>query len=175
MSRPCPLRQRAAWASAWLLAAIAVVAAVVRLAGRASQARDRLAFQFAPPPGRLGEAAAVAAGNLRLAGAVLLAALLVGLRPGTRPALDLVIAALAALNAAAAGLGLGSYGRRLLEAVAAHAALEFAAFALAGGAYLAARRGPLDARRLAAAAAACTCLLGAAALVETYVQLGGHS
>ena len=60
------------------------------------------------------------------------------------------------------------------EAVAAHAPLELAAFAVAGGAYLSARRRPLDGRQLIAAAAASSLLLAAAAVVETYVQIGGR-
>ena len=166
------LRRQVVWAAVWLLAAIMAVDVVVWLAGLADGARDWLAFEFAHPPARPSDAFAVAGGNLRLAAAVLLAALLVQLRPSTRPALDLIAAALVALNAGLAGVALAAYGRRLLEAVAAHAALELAAFAIAGGTYLTARRGALEAPRLAAAAAGCTVLLGAAAAMETYIRIG---
>ena len=165
------LAARSASTAAGLLAAIAAVAVTVRLAGASSVARGWLAFEFSRPPATPTVALAVAAGNLRLAVAVLLAALLVGLRPAIRPALDVVIGALAALNATVVGVALAAYGARLLG-VAAHAPLELAAFAVAGGAYLSARRRPLDGRQLMAAAAASSLLLAAAAVLETYVQIG---
>jgi hypothetical protein len=169
------LAARSASSAAGLVAAIAAVAVAVRLAGATSAARSSLAFEFSRPPATLGEALAVAASNLRLAGAVLLAALLAGLRPAIRPALDVVVGALAGLNATTAGIALAAYGSRLLKAVAAHAPLELAAFAVAGGAYLSARRGPLDGRQLVSAAAACAGLLAGAAVLETYVQIGAAS
>ena len=169
------LAARSASTAAGLLAAVAAVAVAVRLAGASSTARSSLAFEFSRPPATLGDALAVAAGNLRLAGAVLLAALLAGLRPAIRPALDVVAGGLAGLNATTAGVALAAYGTRLLEAIAAHAPLELAAFAIAGGAYLSARRRPLDGRQLVAAAAACAGLLAAAAMLETYVQIGAGS
>jgi hypothetical protein len=166
------LADRSALTAATLFAAIAAVAVTVRLAGATSAARSALEFEFSRPPARPGEALAVAAGNLRLVGGVLLAALLVGLRPAIRPTLDLVVGALAGLNATTAGIALAAYGTRLLQAVAAHAPLELAAFAIAGGAYLSARRPPRDSGQLIAAAAASSLLLGAAAVLETYVQIG---
>jgi hypothetical protein len=166
---------RSALTAAGLVAAIAAVAMTLRLAGATSTVRRSLAFEFSRPPATPGEALAVAGGNLRLVGAVLLAALLVGLRPEIRPALDLVVGALAGLNAATAGVALAAYGTRLLKAVAAHASLELAAFAVAGGAYLSARRHPLDGGQLIAAAAASGLLLAAAAVLETYVQIGARA
>jgi hypothetical protein len=163
---------RSALTAAGLVAAIAAVAMTVRLAGATSTVRSSLAFEFSRPPASPGEALAVAAGNVRLVGAVLLAALVVGLRPEIRPALDLVVGALAGLNATIAGVALAAYGTRLLKAVVTHAPLEFAAFAVAGGAYLSARRDPLDGGQLIAAAAASSLLLGAAAVLETYAQIG---
>jgi hypothetical protein len=163
---------RSALTAASLLAAIAAVAVTVRLAGATPAARSALAFEFSRPPARPGEALAVAAGNGRLVGAVVLAALLVGLRPAIRPTLDLVIGALAGLNATTAGIALAAYGTRLLKAVATHAPLELAGFAVAGGAYLSARRHPLDGGQLIAAAAASSLLVAAAAVLETYVQIG---
>jgi hypothetical protein len=175
MSAASRLHRQATWAALGLLATTATVAAAVRLAGLAAAAREWLVFEFTPPAASAGAALAVAAGNLRLAAAVLLAALLVRQRPATRPVLDVVVAGLAALNACAAGVALAAYGVRLLEAVAAHGALELTGFAIAGGAYLAARRGALDPPRLAAAAAVSTGLLAAAAVVETYVPIGAEA
>ena len=169
------LAARSASTAAGLVAAIAAVAGAVQLAEASAAARRALAFEFSPPPATPGDALAVAAGNLRLAGAVLIAALLAGLQPPIRPPLDLVVGALATLNATTAGVALAAYGTRLLKAVAAHAPLELAAFAVAGGAYLNARRRPLAGRQLMAAAAACAGLLASAAVLETYVQIGAGS
>jgi hypothetical protein len=166
------LAARSASTAAGLLAAIAAVAVAVRLTGGTSAARSSLAFEFSRPPATPGDALAVAAGNLRLAGAVLLAAVLARVRPPIRPALDVVVGALAALNAITAGVALAAYGTGLLKATAAHAPLELAAFAVAGGAYLSARRRPLDGRQLTVATATSSMLLTAAALLETYVQIG---
>ena len=166
------LAARSASTAAALLTTIAVVAVTVRLAGATSAARCALAFEFSRPPATPEEALAVVGGNLRLAGAVLLAAVLVALRPEIRPALDMVIGALAGLNVTTAGIALAAYGTRLLQVVAAHAPLELAAFAVAGGAYLSARRHALDGGQLIAAAAASSLLLAAAAVLETYVQIG---
>ena len=166
------LAARSAATAAGLLAAIAAVAVAVRLAGATSAARSSLGFEFSRPPATLGEALAIAAANLRLAGAVLLGALLAGLLPALRPALDVLVGGLAGLNAAAVGVALAAYGTRLLEAVAAHAPVELAAFAVAGGAYLSARRQPLDGRHLVAAVSACVGLLVGAAVLETYVRVG---
>ena len=167
----CALASRSAATAAGVVAGIAAVAVAVRLAGASSAARSALAFEFSRRPATPEEALAVAAGNLRLASAILLAAVLVGLRPEIRPALDVVIGALAGLNATTAGFALAAYGTRLLRVVAAHASLELAAFAVAGGAYLSARRRGLDGHQLMIAAAASSLLLAAAALVETYVQI----
>jgi hypothetical protein len=173
VSRPSSLRSRIALVAAALLAAIAAAAVAVRALGLAASARDWLGFDFVPPRASAGEALAVGAGNLRLAAAVLLGALLVRARPATRPALDVVAGVLGLLNAGVTGVALGAWGGPLLEAVVVHGALEFTAFAIAGGAYLAARASELEVRRLAGATAACAGLLAAAAAVETYVPLGG--
>jgi hypothetical protein len=169
------LAARSALTAAGLVALVGVVAAAVRLLGASSAARGALAFGFSASSATPGEAFAVALGNLRLAGAVLLAALFAGLRPAVRPALDIVVGALAGLNATTAGVALAAYGTRLLEAVAVHATLELAAFAIVGAAYHSARRGPLDGRQLMAVAAASTVLLAAAAVLETFVQIGASS
>jgi hypothetical protein len=173
MRRAWGLRQRCVWAAAALLGVIATVAAAVRLGGLAPAARELLGFKFAPPAASIAEAAATAAGNLRLAAAVLLAALVVRLRPGSRRPLDVVVAALAALNAGAVGLAVGAYGTRALAALAGHGPLELAAFALAGGAYLAGRVGELSTGAFATTAGIAAALIALAAVVETYAAIGG--
>jgi hypothetical protein len=164
---------RSALTAASLVAAIAAVAVTVRLAGATSSARSALALEFSRPPASPVAALALAVDNLRLACAVLLAALLAAVRPGIRPVLDVLMAALAALNATATGVAVGAYGTRLVAVVAAHAPLELAAFGVAGGAYLSGRRCRLDGRQLIVAATVSSLLLGAAAVLETYVQIGG--
>jgi hypothetical protein len=154
------------------LGLIVALALLVRAVGAAPPVRALLGFRFDAPPREPGEALALAATNLRLAAAALLAAALVQTRPDLRMVLDATLGGLLAFNIAGAASALGAYGTRLLIDVGAHAALELLAFSLAGGVYFAARRRELDGRRLAGAAACCAWLLAGAALVETYLQLG---
>lgn len=157
------------------LAACAVCAAVamsVAVAGQRDAARAQLGFAFPSAPRQLGEAAAIGAHNARYGAAVLLASLAVGWTPALRPLLDAALAALLGFNAGAIGLALGAYGTRLLEAIVLHGTLELAAFALAGGAYLRARRGALRTRALLGSGAASLVLLTGAALVEAWVAPG---
>ena len=151
---------------------IVALSLVVRAVGAAPPVRELLGFSFDAPPREPGEALALAATNLRLAAAALLAAALVRTRPDLRMFLDATLGGLLAFNIAGAASALGAYGTRLLIDVGVHAALELMAFSLAGGVYFAARRRELDGRRLAGAAACCAWLLADAALVETYLQLG---
>jgi hypothetical protein len=152
---------------------IVALALVVRAVGAAPPVRELLGFRFDAPPREPEEALALAATNLRLAAAALLAAALVQSRPDLRMLLDATLGGLLAFNIAGAASALGAYGTRLLIDVGVHAALELMAFSLAGGVYFAARRRELDGCRLAGAAACCAWLLAGAALVETYLQLGG--
>lgn len=154
------------------LALTAAGAALVRAFGADAAARELLGFRFDPPARQPGEALRVAATNLRLVAAALVAAWAVTSRPRLRLPLDITLALLLALNVGAVGLAVGAYGTPALQAVALHGPPELAAFALAGGAYLAARRGTLRLGSLAAAATASTGLLAAAAVIETYVRIG---
>ncbi len=148
------------------------VALCVTLAGERETARAQLGFGFPSAPRQLGEAAAIGVHNARYGAAVLLASLAVGWTPALRPLLDAALAALLGFNAGAIGLSLGAYGTRLLEAIVLHGTLELAAFALAGGAYLRARRGALGPCALLGAGAASLVLLATAALVEAWVAPG---
>jgi hypothetical protein len=84
---------------------------------------------------------------------------------------DGLLIALATLNAAEVGAALAGYGWRTVVALAPHALVELAGYAVAGAAYLAGRRAPLTALAAARCAAVCAGLLLAAAVLETYVQL----
>ena len=100
-----------------------------------------------------GEALRIALQNGRIATATLLCALAVRRLPErARAIVDVILAAVLVLNAAALGLALGAYGERLVVATAAHAPIELAALSLAGGAYVSARRQPVSPRALAAVA-----------------------
>jgi hypothetical protein len=154
------------------LALTAAAAVLVRALGADPAARELLGFRFDPPARQPGEVLRVAATNLRFVAAALVSAWAVTRRPRLRLPFDITLTLLLALNVGALGLAVGAYGTRALQAVALHGPLELAAFALAGGAYLVARRGALRLGPLAATAAACAALLAAAALVETYVPIG---
>jgi hypothetical protein len=131
-----------------------------------------LGFGFESPSRDAGDAIGVTATNLRLVAAPLVAAWGVRICPRLRPPLDITLAAVLALNVIAAGVALGAYGPRLLGAVAVHAPLELAGFALAGGAYLAARTGQPAASHPAVTAGGAAVLVAAGAALETYVQIG---
>lgn len=151
---------------------IGAVALGVRALEADAAARQLLAFGFAAPSRQPGRAVEIAAGNLRLAGTALLAAWVVQQRPAFRSVLDAALGGLAALNLALIGLALGAYGTHLLISVAAHGPLELGGFAGAGSAYLAARNRALTRRRLVVAGGISVALVSAAAVTETYVQLG---
>jgi hypothetical protein len=158
--------------AALALAALTVCALVVAAVGAAPRVRSELDFGFVAPPRRPGAALDIAATNLRLGGAALVAAWVVQLHPKLRPLPDAALGLVAILNLAVVGFALAAYGPPLLESVAPHGLLELAAFAVCGSAYLAARRRDLTSRQLAAAAALATALLALAALTETYLRLG---
>jgi hypothetical protein len=168
------LPRHAAAVVAAALALTGAVALLTRALGTGG-ARELLGLPFAPPAREPGEALQAAATNGRYVATPLVAAWAVTSTPCPRFPFDVTLALVFVLNVGAVGVALGAYGTRALHAIAAHWPLELAAFALAGGAYLAARRGGLRLGSLAAAAAACAVLLSAAAVVETYVRIGGDS
>jgi len=146
----------------------------VTVAGQRDTARGQLRFGFPPATRQLDDAGAIALYNTRYAAAILIAALAVVWTPGLRPILDTALIALLGFNAAAIGFALAAYGTRLIHAIALHATLELAAFALAGAAYLRARRHQLAPRQLLVATAASLALIAAGALVETWVAPGAR-
>jgi hypothetical protein len=139
----------------------------------ASSVRSQLDLQLNEPPGEPGAALEVLGTNARLASAVLAGALAAQRFPSARTALDLTLGTLAILNVAVLAAALGAYGAALVGRVAIHTALEIAAFAIAGGSYLAARNQHLTASVLLLATALASALLLTAALAETHLELGG--
>jgi hypothetical protein len=169
---------RVAAAAAWcFLAAAGIVAfATVGVAatGASDNARRALGFGFGGVDHSPAEAARIALHNLKYAAGVLLfAALVPRLEPRMRTFVDALLAALLICNAGAVGVATGAYGGRVIPAIAPHLLPEFAGLALAGGAYMQARKQAISPQELAVSAAACTALLGIAATLETYVSTAG--
>jgi hypothetical protein len=162
--------------AASILAVVTGAAVTVILTGLPHEVRRALGFGFGGLPRSPRQALQIALDNGRLAAGTLICALVVPhLPPSTRRVLDLSLALLLALNAAAIGVAFAGYGRRVLAAVALHLPLELAALSLAGGTYLSTRRHPIGLATLSRVAVLCLLLLMAAATVETYVSpLGGR-
>jgi hypothetical protein len=172
LSAACSLPRHAARVAVCALALTEVAAMFVRASGVDADARELFGFRFDPPARQPADALRVAATNLRFVAAALVAAWAVTSRPRLRLPFDITLALVLALNVGAVGLALGAYRTPALHAVAAHGPFELAAFALAGGAYLAAREGQLPSHKLIQAAVLAVALAALGAVVETYVQIG---
>jgi hypothetical protein len=146
-------------------------AAAVFATGRSEDARSLLGLDFGGVNRSLGDAITIAAHNTALAGGVLACATALP-RLSRRLVVDVLLATILTLNAAAIGLAIGAYGARAITALAPHAPFELAAFSLAGGAYMQARKQAITARLLTLIATTCAVLLAAAGFLETYVRLG---
>jgi hypothetical protein len=164
-------------AAALLIVAVSVevtTALLVVVTGESAAARGALGFGFAGVDRSLAEASSIGLHNAKFAGATLLCgAVAPRLAVAIRVPIDLLLALLLVVNAAAVGVAFGAYGWRAIAATAPHLPLEFGGLSLAGGAYLHARTHPLSPRAIAAVASGCAVLLAAAAVLETYVSLGG--
>ncbi len=147
-------------------------AAAVLATGRSEDARSLLGFDFGGVNRSLGDAITIGAHNTALAGGVLACATALPRLP-RRLAVDVLLATILTLNAAAIGFAIGAYRANAIAALAPHAPLELAAFSLAGGAYMQARKQAITARSLTLIGATCAVLLAAGAFLETYVRLGG--
>lgn len=148
---------------------VVVTALAVTVSGLGEETRAAVGFGFAGVDRSPAEAAGIALHNAKIAGGVLLcAAITPRLTRCSRGLLDLVIAIVLALNAAAVGIAIGAYGSRALRALAPHAPLELAGLSLAGGAYTHARKQPLTLVALAIVECASGLLLVVAATLETY-------
>ena len=149
------ITRSAALCAAVAAAVVIAAAATVSLTGLADEARVLLGLDFAGVERSPTAAASIAIDNGRIAAGVLLCACLAPrLLTRTRIVIDVLLAALLALNAAAVGVAFGAYGTRAIRATALHLPLEIAALSLAGGAYMQACRQPLTRRALAAVATA---------------------
>jgi hypothetical protein len=118
--------------AAAVLASVSLCGLAVAAVGAGPCTRARLEFRFADPPRRPGAALDVAATNLRLAAAALLAAWAVQRRSALRAPLDCALGVMAGVNLALVEVALGAYRGRLLESVALHSPLELAAFSVCG-------------------------------------------
>jgi hypothetical protein len=172
-SRAADIARSAVVCGALALAVAVLTGAAIVLTGLADDSRGVLGFRFGELARSPTVALAIALQNLKLAaGTLACAAAAPRLPPGVRVLVGLWLAALLVLNAGVVGVAFGAYGTRLVGATALHLSVEFVALSLAGGAYLAAVREPLDARQLAAVGMACLLLLAVAAVLETYTRLG---
>lgn len=156
----------AASATVIVLAAVAVMAA-----GLGEETRRMLGFGFGGVDRSPAEAARIAMQNGRVAGGTLLCAVLaphVSVR--VRRLVFLVLITVLAASASSVGIAVGAYGTRVISA---HLPIEFSALSLAGGAYMQACKQALSGRELAAIATATGLLLVVAAVLETYVSIGG--
>ena len=163
-----------------LLAVIAIVAIVVRLAA-AGRVREWLGFPFTGVPATPPEAAARifahnACAMLGICGLLLIAQLAARRPEGPartqrylQVAGELLLAGVIAANLAVVGAALGAYGTRMVRAVLPHGPVELAAFALAIALYLQGRHRAIAVRHLIATGAASLGLLAAAAVLEALV------
>ena len=159
-----------------LMAATVIVttALLIIATGRAAEMRHALGFGFGGVDRSLAEVAWIAAHNARVVGATLACAAAAPRLPRRiRQLVDAVLAIVLSLSAGAVGAAYGAYGGGAITATAPHLPVEFAGLSLAGGGYVHARIHAIRATELAAIALACGGFLVAAALLETYVFLGG--
>jgi hypothetical protein len=160
---------------------VALVALGVRLADQAA-VRDWLSFGFAGLPRTAEQALSVFLNNARLDAATLVGcAIARTARAGGDSRLerlilrttvgfcDVVLGLVCVAHIALVGVAIGAYGGRVTSVIAAHGPLELAAFALPLAVYVAARRGPVSWRRIAAAAGVSLALMAAAAVAEVYL------
>jgi hypothetical protein len=166
------VRAAACAAAAALVAALS--ATVIAVSGLADDVRRTLRFGFGGLDRTPAEVLGIAAHNARFAAGPLLCAMIAPRLPRcARAIVGLMLGSVLALNAVAVGVALGAYGPRVAAAIALHLPVEFAALAVAGGAYLSTSRRPLGPVELVYVAVLCVLLLVVAAALETYLPLGG--
>jgi hypothetical protein len=176
--RGLPLEAGAAGrVAAYLIGLAAATAGVVAVAA-AGPARELLGFTFPGVEDRLSEVVSILANNLRVLAAVFVACAAAQLSrsaPNVESGrvvvllCDGVLAVVAAWHALLVGAGVGAYGGRMLATLVPHGPVELAAYSLALGLYVTARRERLERRRWLAAGAASAIGLLLAAVLEVYV------
>jgi len=169
---PGQIRRGTLRCAALAIAVAAWCAATVIVCGAQAPLRAFLDFGFGGVAHTPAQAIAIAAHNATFVAAPLIAAAVIRPLRAVRIAVEIILAALLITNSALVGLALGAYGTQLASAVVIHLPLEFAAFCLAGGTYIAATDQPLRSQTLLASTAACGALIAAAAIAETYLPAG---
>jgi hypothetical protein len=152
--------------------------------GAVASARRLLAFHFPGVPARPAVAATVFLHNLHallaIGGALLVAQMpyLVARAadPGRtqrmlRCACEAALAGGVAANVMVIGVSFGAYGTRMARVALPHGPIELAAYSLALALYVQGRHRALPARHILAVAVLSTCLLAAAAVLETFVNV----
>lgn len=166
-----------------LTLAVLAVGVAVRITAIAS-ARRLLGFHFAGIPARPSVAATVFVHNLHallaIGGALLVAQMpyLVdrAADPGRthrmlRLACEIALAGAVAANVIVIGVSFGAYGTKMARAALPHGPVELTAYSLALALYIQGRRRALPARHILLVLALSTCLLAAAAVLETFVNV----
>jgi hypothetical protein len=167
--------------AATLIAAVALIAAVTRVAF-AAQARGWLGYRFPGVPARPDTAVIIFTHNVIALSGVLGLLLIAQLAAHTadgpgrvqravQAGGDLILAAAVAANTLVVGVAIGAYGTRMVGAVLPHGPVELAADTLAIALYLHGRRQTLPARQIAATITSCVALLAVAAVLETFVTV----
>ena len=179
---PATAKMAARIAGALTLAVLAVAAAVHITA--VAPASRLLGFHFVGIPARPSVAATVFVHNLHallaIGGALLVAQMPYvvdrAADPGRsqrmlRVACEVALAGAVAANVMVIGVSFGAYGTKMTRAALPHGPVELAAYALALALYIQGRRRALPARHIFVVIALSTCLLAAAAVLETFVNV----
>jgi hypothetical protein len=173
----------AAWIAGALTLAVLAIGLAVDIAAIAP-ARRLLAFQFRGVPAEPAVAATVFVQNLHallaIAGALLVAQMpyLVDRAADAgrtqrmlRVVCEVALAGAVAANVMVIGVSFGAYGSRMARAALPHGPIELAAYSLALALYVQGRHRVLPARHIFIVIALSTCLLAAAAVLETFVNV----
>jgi hypothetical protein len=140
MTRPSAAARRDTARVFLALATLPTAVTVVRALGpTARQARSGW-LAYPPATGRFADAAAILAGNARVAALVLGATLLAASAPATATPLALLLAAAASLNVALLCVALTADGTSAALALLPHGPVELLAFSILAAGFLHARR-----------------------------------
>ena len=153
---------RGAGTCAAAIAVATIACASVHVVGGADDARVWFAFDFPTLHGEFGDAAEIAAHNLRLVAAPYLATVVVRAAPRARRITDVALGLVLVANAALVGAAVAAYGAELAPILVPHVLLELLAFSVAGGVYRAGSRSVPVTTGISAAATTVATLLAAA-------------
>ncbi|MEN3284324.1 MAG: hypothetical protein V7607_5464 [Solirubrobacteraceae bacterium] len=161
------LRRDVATVAGLLFGMAAFTCLAVCAVGLSRDVRHALALNVGGHRRPIADAIPIAVNNVRVTVTALGGSVIVARFPRARPVLDVALVAVLAINAALLGAAIGAYGGPLLEDLAWHGPLEVSGFAIAGAAYLdARRRASIRWQRLGSCIALSWTFLLAAAVLE---------